>query len=208
MAEHEVNNEMVCECGDPIKQGFRNEGTASYDNRWWVHVICGKPTEAWLRALGDDMLNYFRGGPIDGTAYETSTLLAPVSEGSIPITEYKWTPEVITSEKTGRTARVWLHKSMADTYVPPAEEPAAPSASGDAAAPDQPAAPTAEAGTLDLAEFRKRLKLSRKQVAQMTGLSEAKVARIESGSARTTDDELGQVREALEAYQLHQGVAS
>jgi hypothetical protein len=53
----------------------------------------------------------FVGGPLDGTAYETKSLLGTEAL-NIPVMEYKWTSEKRKSEKTDAVAQVWKHFSL------------------------------------------------------------------------------------------------
>lgn len=55
-------------------------------------------------------LAFFRGGPLDGQAYEYDVLLTTQAI-TLPINEYRWTTEKITSSVTGNTARVWAWKN-------------------------------------------------------------------------------------------------
>jgi hypothetical protein len=66
----------------------------------------------------------FEGGPLDGTAYETKSLLGTEAL-NIPVMEYKWTSEKRTSEKTGSVAQVWKHFSLVgETASGQPEQPA------------------------------------------------------------------------------------
>lgn len=100
--------DIVCENGNHASAGFSNLGVGT-PQQWWVCGECQKPKKYWLQAQGDIVLNFFRGGHLDGLAYKTSDLLA---KESLPLRvhEYDWTPEVITSEKTGAQARVWVYR--------------------------------------------------------------------------------------------------
>lgn len=119
---------LTCDLGSHRSTGFTNLG-AGTDQQWWVCAECGRPTTAWLQSQGDDMLNFLRGGPLDGSAYATSTLLDR-SQGHIPIEEYRWTPEVAISQTTHATARVWVHESIKinDSTYGPVVKPGAPTA--------------------------------------------------------------------------------
>jgi acyl-CoA reductase-like NAD-dependent aldehyde dehydrogenase len=59
----------------------------------------------------------------------------------------------------------------------------------------------------DLEARRKELKISRAQLSERSGLSQAKIARIEKGGSRTTDDEIATLTKALEVVAEEQGVA-
>lgn len=103
-------------CGGRKRRGFTNRGTLQ--NPWWVCAFCLKPTERWFLSLGDDVLNFFRGGPVDG--YVTTTKFLLSTEGlRVPVALYSWTHELITSPTTGKVARVWVYHSMTgpDTVV-------------------------------------------------------------------------------------------
>lgn len=189
--------------------GFTNLGDGI--NQWWVHNTCGKPTAAWLQARGDDVLNLFRGGPLDGHAYQTSTLLesnAERVEWSKQISEYRWTPEVAVSEKTGASARVWVHHTilpddLAEQLKRTVSANKTPAAAGTTAG--QPGMVNHKEDGLmaenTLEDRRKALKLSRKQVATQSGVSEAKVARIEKEGERTTDEEKATLKAALDTLE-------
>lgn len=75
----------------------------------------------------------FRGGTLDSKVYETDTLMSTESVG-LPILDYRWTAERVTSARTGAVAQVWVHKSLVEGGQP------APAASA-APAPAQPSAP-------------------------------------------------------------------
>lgn len=144
------------------------------------------------------MLNFFRGGPLDGHAYETRTLLESAhgrEEWSSQVAQYKWTPEVIVSQKTGASARVWVHGPMAAQITAP--QPAATVAPGGGSS-----APStyegADMAEQNLEDRRKAGGFSRNQVAEAAGLTVAKVYRIEKASARTTEEETAQLVAALD----------
>ena len=59
----------------------------------------------------------------------------------------------------------------------------------------------------DLEARRKELKISRAQLSERSGLSQAKIARIEKGGSRTTEDEIATLTKALEVVAEEQGVA-
>lgn len=189
---------MYCTC---TARGFTN--LATNGGEWWVCAGCHKPTKAWIMGQGDELLNYFRGGPLDGLAYETITLIeSPHHIGHIPITEYLWSEEIVTSDKTGRRARVWLHKSSV-----PEEAPAASSTTtvaGQASNESQngegkmPKNTMVDSGN-GLLDRRADLKLSRRIVAEQAGISQAQLATIEKGGARVKDEDVANVRAALDA---------
>ena len=162
---------------------YVNLGTG-YDARWWVHHVCGKPNEYWVRSLGDDMLNFFRGGDLDGKAYATSTLL----DHRDLMVGYRWTPEVLTSQATGATARVWKHESVSDGAVA-----TAPQDQSDLVTTTQEERPMAT-----LADRRTKLKISRTVLAEEAGLTHSKIYRIEQENGKTTKEEIKQVSDALD----------
>ena len=201
--------------------GWTNLGSGT-DQEWWVHATCGRPSRKWLEGTQLDVLNFFRGGPLDGYAYETTTLIEEAGAG-IPITEYVWTPELITSQTTGKQARVWAHKTTVGAAQAGAVNhgpvvPAAPAepqdVSSQPAADDStivtPGEPVEDstggtemaakkaAATANLEDRRKELGFSRAQVAEASGLTQAKVYRIEKGTGKTTDEERAQVSAALD----------
>lgn len=51
-----------------------------------------------------------------------------------------------------------------------------------------------------LADKRKRLKLSRADVAKVSGLTQAQIVRIENGGPRTKDEEVAKLNEALDSF--------
>lgn len=59
----------------------------------------------------------------------------------------------------------------------------------------------------DLEARRKELKISRAQLSARSGLSQAKIMRIEKGGSRTTDEEIAALTKALEVVAEEQGVA-
>lgn len=204
---------VTCEC--PAPSGFTNLGNIdSY--QWWVHASCGRPTEPWLRAQGEDVLNFFKGGPLDGKAYSTSALLDATDPGHVAwvtqLLEYQWTPDVVVSPKTGMSARVWLHSSLAPV-LQVNETAQAPVSASAAAGPPSPASSeegnemaakkkTEAAPTGTLEDRRKTGGFSRNQVADKAGLSVAVVYRVEKGvSGKTTAEETAAVTSALDALE-------
>lgn len=124
-----------------------------------MHVQCQRPSAAWLWAKQEDgVLNFFRGGPMDGQAYETTVLLTP-NAAALPLDAYRWSAEKIQSQVTGAFARVWLHDSI------PMETPAPP--------------PAAVAGENNYMARRKALKLSRDALAELAGTNSSQVWRLE-----------------------------
>jgi hypothetical protein len=202
-----VANSITCRGGCGGRKGFSNRGDGK--NQWWVCSQCGLPTEQWLRAQGDDVLNMFCGGPIDGYVY-TTTLLLSVEGLRIPVAQYVWTPEIIVSEKTGRAARVWRFQPgegpgnvalAGNTTIPISgavknmSETPESTVNHEAAA----AAPVSEPiDTADLRPRREALKASRTQVAVEAGVTVAQLYRIETGGKRTTAEEAKTVRDAIE----------
>jgi transcriptional regulator with XRE-family HTH domain len=126
---------IFCTHGGAGKDGFTNLGNGPLEEQWWVHANkdCMKPTQAWLMGHASDMLNYFRGGPIDGAAYDTQTLVSTAAT-VLPVAEYHWTPEVITSQATGASARVWAYgptpvpTELEAPVIAPKPEPERPAA--------------------------------------------------------------------------------
>lgn len=189
---------LYCTCGTRGQQdGWSNMGT---DEEWWVHSKCGRPGRIWLEGTDTAMLNFFKGGPIDGCAYETSVLLG-TDALAIPVTEYAWTPEVVTSATTGASARVWVHQTLANGSAASelsSNAAVLPSNGGGSTAANDVTGGHSIMGEATLEERRKALKLSRKQVAAAADLTEAKVYRIEKGGARTTEEETAQLSAALD----------
>jgi DNA-binding transcriptional regulator YiaG len=148
------------------------------------------------------VLNYFKGGPMDGRAYLTAALL---SRGAmqLPIPEYRWTPDTITSQKTGAVARVWVHQSVdtsADVQgAATSEEPvAAPVATDTGETQHNGGTPSMSNITgASLRERRDALKISRPQLAEKLGTTPSKLYRIEADGARTTAEEKAAVDQLL-----------
>ena len=202
-----MSREIFCTC-TLDRQGWSNAG-AGTEHEWWVHPTCGRPGRMWLESQGDEMLNFFRGGPMDGTAYKTTDLLTHEAL-ALPVIEYKWTPEVIVSETTGASARVWVHHAIAngteeeEQSSNPAVHPS--DDGGSDIAHDVTGGHMSTKSTATLEDRRKSLKLSRGQVAKQSGLTEAKVYRIEKGdSPRTTQEETDAVIAALDALEAAVG---
>lgn len=187
---------IVCDCGK--YDAYTNLGLGTGVD-WWVHSACGRPTEAWLRAQGDEMLNYFRGGPLDGQAHETSTMLNSSHGGpqwTRQLAEYRWTSEVIVSERTGKSARVWIHASSPES----SEAEPVNAHVGDTDVKNEEKEPImATKKDVPLEERRKEMKVSRAKVAEQAGLTPAVVYRIEKGGGKTTDEEIESVSAALDA---------
>jgi hypothetical protein len=175
---------MVCTCRNPDPP-FVNLGGRLDGERFWVHALCRKPREGWLRSLGDAMLNYFRGGDLDGRAYATSTLLdhQELMEG------YRWTSEVIVSKITNATARVWRHESIYGEYPLITDRADLETRKQE----DRKPMPT-------ILERREALGVSRQRVADVAGngMTHAKVWRIEHDGPRTTDEEREIIYDALD----------
>lgn len=159
----------------------------------WVCGTCGYPTKEWLLAEGDKLLNLFRGGPMDGQAYETSQLLS-TSALSLPVVTYRWTPEIVTSEKTGRRARVWVHKGDA--------APALPEVTPVASTQHQQEDHEMAAKKKTVLERRNALKLGREGLAAEAGISASQLWRLENdkpikdGTAAAVEEALTRVEAA------------
>jgi DNA-binding XRE family transcriptional regulator len=134
------------------------------------------------------MLNFFRGGPIDGYAYDTSTLL----QYQDLVLEYRWVPKVIISKKNDDTARVWLHDSLPDDAVIVVDQDR-----HDLLTIEQEdrRVPTIE-------KRRKELKLSREGLGDLVGMTHAQIQRIEQGGPRTTDAERRQIEDVLDRLEV------
>jgi hypothetical protein len=133
------------------------------------------------------MLNYFRGGDLDGKAYALSTLL----DHQYLMDGYRWTSEVIISKVTGASARVWRHETLDDAEKAIAEI----DRKLDLEVQKQEVrnGPT-------IAERRDRLGISRSRLAELAGhgMTHAKIMRIEQDGVRTTDEERAIVNGALD----------
>lgn len=193
-----------CQRGSGGNQGFSNLGAPGH--HWWVHAECGKPTIAFLEGSDSTMLNFFRGGSMDGNCYATNTLCEPDAL-ALPITEYHWTPEVVVSAKTGAKARVWLHNSLrtpdkVDNVPGQSEAPETSSSTGGNNVSD------IETRATGLVARRKELKLSRTPVSEASGFTVAQVARIETGGKRTTAEELDKLEATLNSLATAQASAA
>jgi DNA-binding transcriptional regulator YiaG len=189
-------------CGG--KKGYTNRGDSL--NPWWACAQCGKPTEPWFAASGGDMLNFFRGGPLEGLVYDATTILNDAR--LLPfLTSYEWTPELVTGS-TGRVARVWLHNNTISGTVnsTPSHGNTAPEnrsktmAKNEATTDETVAAAPVEvevADTEGLEAARNELKISRAKLAEAAGLTVAQVWRIEKGGKRTTVEEATKLRDVL-----------
>lgn len=188
------------------------------------------------------MIGYvkFEGGPLDQYVYATEVLLGDKGL-QLPVFEYLWTSEKVTSDKTGAVAQVWKHRSLV-TGVPDRPDPATvaalatsgPRGATTTAAPSQPAAaaptppvaptpqPAAPAASVEapeadnvspitvvpngedvgvngasapgadgpsLIDRRKALRLSRKDVADATGLAISKIIAIETDTGKRVKPE-------------------
>jgi len=119
---------MICRCSG--RAGYTLVGD------WWVCATCGLPAKGYAASKVRLMINtteneedmglvYFEGGPLDGHAYETSTLLG-TSGLALPVMEYLWTSEKKTSAATNAVAQVWRHNTLASASARPVVPPAPP----------------------------------------------------------------------------------
>lgn len=97
---------VTCDCAE-----FYDEEVQPGGGNWSIGGVCRRPTlETWERWLTTGrLLNLFRGGPLDGLAYSTETLVSSAAL-PLPAQDYGWTPEIVTSDLTGARARVWAYK--------------------------------------------------------------------------------------------------
>lgn len=146
----------------------------------------------------DKLLNYFRGGPINGHAYSTKQCYAMSNTGiRVPIENYRWTKEIVTSEKTGVSARVWEFIDETEINIPaPGSEVSSSSGIVTSTATNnvKASAPERKRVTVMASALRERrdaVKASRTKVAELMGTTVPKVARIElnEDSKKTTDEE-------------------
>jgi DNA-binding XRE family transcriptional regulator len=192
---------ILCDCSS------RKWGYTTLDNVTWLCGHCFRPTRGWMETHGDTVLNYFMGGPLDGYVYETSMLLAsPTQVGHLPLLEYNWTPEIKTSEATGKIARVWQHGSL---FIPGSVAEVAPRVLRQP--PKGPGSPRPTnhpegAFMSDLKDRRVALGLSRSKLADAAGITQAKLYRIENEGKRTTDEEKAVVSAALDQLEKDQPV--
>ncbi len=123
-------------------------------------------------------MNLFEGGVLDGQSHATFDLLKGGLH-PLPVADYNWTPE-LRYDDAGREHRLWKHRS-----IPLSDSPVAASES-------RKDSPMSENVTLsDFEQKRKAAGVSRQQLAEATGLTAAKIYRIERNgdSKRTTEDE-------------------
>jgi hypothetical protein len=111
---------IACKCNSIRTRGFKNV------NGWWVCNKCELPTTLYLIAMtekGFSMgLVYFEGGPLDGRAYESKSLLG--GQGLLPeVGEYNWTSDKKVSGETGAVAQIWRWKNDNGSNVPSAPAP-------------------------------------------------------------------------------------
>lgn len=135
------------------------------------------------------MLNFFRGGHLDGQAYETAQLLT-YEAVALRLEDYRWTYETKTSPTTGRKARVWEHKasfpdSTAAKYNGPeaiaarATNPPVPPV---LAQPEQESTNMAR-GKKTVTERRTALGLGRDKLASRAGITTSQLWRVEQNDA-------------------------
>ena len=194
---------MYCTC-EGNTGGWTNRG-AGTDQEWWVHPACQRPSRLWLEGTDAAMLNFFKGGPMDGSAYETKALMTTEAL-ALPVAEYAWTPEVVTSAITGASARVWVHRSLGQgTEAATVNANAAVHDNGEGGSDTEDDVAgghiMATKKTVSLLDRRLELKLSRQQVADKSGVSNAQVSRIEKMGPRTTEEEIAKVSAGLDALE-------
>jgi hypothetical protein len=193
---------LVCadNCGQ--RSGYTNLGDK--ENPWWVAAKCKRPTLLWLKVQGDTVVNIFSGGPLDGLAYTTSTLLREVEFHSL-ITQYRWTPETKVSSVTGRKARVWRHSLLTEPDTVTQGSTTSPTGGTitmtEQTTQESQATEPAPIDTSGLEAKREKLGVSRQKVADASDgrLTVAKVYRLERGAGkRTSADEVEAYEKALE----------
>jgi hypothetical protein len=172
--------------------GATNLGVGT-DIQWWVCVKCKRPTRAWLGGQ-EPMLNLFLGGPLDGSAYETETLITH----AVDIKNYVWTPDTRVSTSTGATARVWLHKDVTQDSV--GGHPSTEMHTGESSEQEHNTTGGMPIMSDSLLERRKALKLSRSVVASKAGVTVAQLARIEAGGKKNSQEEISSVSAALDGF--------
>lgn len=187
-----------CKCSG--RRGFRLVGDD------FVCVRCNVPQPGYeVTASGG--LTFFRGGPLDGKAYETASLLDPTTAAELPVHEYRWTAEKITSQLTGQTARVWLWKG-------PDAAPAAPVNNGSDRTNHKESKTMAQNTSTDgltnetLLAQRKELGLSRRQVAEQAGITQAMLCSMETSGKRVKEGVMDKVAGALAHFRSEQGKTS
>lgn len=187
---------LICH-GCSGRRGFTNISTDP-DIQWWVCGKCLKPTEGWFKSQGDDVLNMFRGGPLDGYVYTSTTLLSDNRLINL-VLGYQFGNEVVTSVTTGKTARVWSFDKvpLAATTDPQEGNKKMTSAQETQESAEAPAPAPEPIDASDIRVKREELKLSRTPLAAEAGVTIAQLARIENGGKRTTQAEADQVRAAL-----------
>lgn len=167
---------LHCTCGGG-GAGFTNLGEGT-THEWWVCARCHKPAKQWWEAQ-EQMLNFFRGGPIDGYAYETAVLLSHDALTIPSLERYRWTPEIVVSQKTGARARVWVFDG----------------------AQTEPAQPEFVPEGNQYLTRRKALKLSRGELAELSGVNTSQITRLEVGMPikAGTEQQIEQILAKLEA---------
>lgn len=142
---------------------------------------------------------FFRGGPLDGKAYNTVDLLDPVSAADLPTHEYRWTQEKITSKLTSQTARVWEWRgaeAVAALAITDKERGKMQNTTTDGVTPDK------------LLERRKALGLSRTIVSEKAGVTPSQLGSMEMSGKRIKPGVMDKVADALAHFEREQGVAS
>lgn len=180
-----MTNMILCSCTG--RDGFTQAGDD------YVCARCGLPRRQYEEKVSGG-LAYFRGGPLDGKAYEYSTLLSGEAV-QLPIAEYKWTQEKITSSLTGRTARVWVwHGAISES----SHEPAASSPPLQEGTHHMSQNTTTDGHTnTQLLERRQALKLSRPVVAEKAGITVSQLANMEVSGKRVKEGVMDKVHQAL-----------
>jgi hypothetical protein len=166
----------------------------------YVCASCNLPTQAYEEKMAS--LVFFRGGPLDGRAYRTADLTAKDEHGRIilPLHQYHWTPERVTSETTSQTARVWNWRGPDATEYAPE----------DTGERKQKMQNTASDGTTtaQLLERRQALGLSRRQVADQAGITQSQLASLEVSGKRVKEGVMDKVLDAIKHFESQPREAS
>lgn len=186
-------SDQLCQCGG--KYGLTRSGDDLLCSR------CKLPLPGY-EAKASGGLTFFRGGPLDGKAYPTDSFLSTEITAQLPVDQYRWTREKVTSELTGQTARVWEWQGPPEALLP------VRSANGNEES-SMSQNTTAEGVTnTQLFERRKSLGLSRSVVANKAGITQAQLGSMETSGKRVKEGIMDAVHNALNLLETERGTTS
>lgn len=138
----------------------------------------------------------FRAGPLDGGAYMVNDLVALAA--TQPVGQYHWTPEKITSPRTGAVARVW-HWSGPPAEVAEARQENTPQGEENT----EMAQNTTSDGVTNtqLLERRTALGLSRATLATAAGVTQSQLGSMEKSGKRIKEGVMDRVDAALKKFE-------